>query len=62
MSKSLGNVYTLDNLRERGLSPLDYRFFVMRSHYRGSLNFTWEALQGAAEARRNLHDFAGVTC
>ena len=59
MSKSLGNVYSLDDLRERGFDPLDLRFFVMRAHYRGSLNFTWEALKGAAEARRSLIDFRG---
>ena len=59
MSKSLGNVYTLDDLRERGFDPLDFRFFVLRAHYRGSLNFTWEALKGAREARRSLVDFRG---
>jgi cysteinyl-tRNA synthetase len=30
---------------------------MMRGSYRNSLNFTWEALKGAAEARRNLNDF-----
>jgi cysteinyl-tRNA synthetase len=30
---------------------------MMRGHYRSSLNFTFEALQGAAEARKNLCDF-----
>ncbi len=54
MSKSLGNVYSLDDLAAQGFTPLDFRFFVLRSHYRGSLNFTWEALRGAAEARRSL--------
>ena len=57
MGKSLGNAYTLDDLSERGYSALDYRFLMMRGSYRTSLNFTWEALKGAAEARRNLNDF-----
>lgn len=57
MAKSLGNVYTLDDLSARGFAPLDFRFFVLRAHYRGSLNFTWDALRGAAEARRSLLDF-----
>ena len=30
MSKSLGNVYSLDDLHERGFEPLDFRFLVMR--------------------------------
>jgi cysteinyl-tRNA synthetase len=58
MSKSLGNVYSLDDLRERGFSPWDFRFLVMRGHYRTSLNFTWEVLKGAAEARKSLLDLA----
>jgi cysteinyl-tRNA synthetase len=57
MSKSLGNVYSLDDLAERGFSALDFRFLMLRGHYRSSLNFTFEALQGAAEARKNLADF-----
>ncbi len=59
MSKSLGNVYTLDDLIERGFSPWDFRFLVLRGHYRTQLNFTWEALRGAAEARRSLLDWRG---
>lgn len=59
MSKSLGNVYLLDDVVARGFSPLDLRFFLLRAHYRGSLNFTWAALQGAAEARKSLQDFRG---
>jgi len=59
MSKSLGNVWSLDDLEERGFSPLDYRFLIMRGHYRTQLNFTWDALRGAAEARKNLLDWRG---
>jgi cysteinyl-tRNA synthetase len=59
MSKSLGNVWSLDDLAARGFSPLDYRFFGLRAHYRGALNFTWEALKGAAEGRKTLHDLRG---
>ena len=57
MGKSLGNAYTLDDLAERGFSPLDFRLLLLRGNYRSPLNFTWEALKGAAEARANLNDF-----
>ncbi|MBC8370375.1 MAG: cysteine--tRNA ligase [Planctomycetes bacterium] len=57
MSKSLANVYSIDDLIERGFCALDFRFLMMRGHYRSALNFTFEALQGAAEARKNLCDF-----
>jgi cysteinyl-tRNA synthetase len=59
MSKSLGNVYSLDDLIEKGFEVLDFRFLVLKAHYRGSLNFTWEALRSAAEARKGLMDFRG---
>ena len=48
MSKSLGNVYLLKDIVERGYNPLSYRLFSYSSHYRNKLNFTWEAI-GAAE-------------
>lgn len=57
MSKSLGNVYSLDDLGTHGYCALDFRFLMMRGHYRSSLNFTFEALQGAAEARKSLCGF-----
>jgi cysteinyl-tRNA synthetase len=57
MSKSLGNVYTLDDLAERGFSAWDYRFLVLRGHYRTQVNFTWEILRSAKEARKKLGDW-----
>lgn len=53
VSKSLGNIYTLDDLHERGFSPLDFKMWVLSGHYRGERNFTFESL-AAAKARR-LH-------
>lgn len=47
MSKSLGNCYTIDQLIEKGYSPLDYKMLAFTSHYRNKLNFTWEALEAA---------------
>ncbi|MBR1884331.1 MAG: cysteine--tRNA ligase [Clostridia bacterium] len=47
MSKSLGNVYTIDDLINKGINPLAYRYFSFTSHYRNKLNFTWEAIEAA---------------
>lgn len=44
MSKSLGNTYLVDDIIERGYSPLAYRLMCFSSHYRNKLNFTWESL------------------
>ncbi|GAB4286706.1 MAG: cysteine--tRNA ligase [Candidatus Dojkabacteria bacterium] len=54
MSKSLGNVYTIDDLEANGFSPLDYRYFSLQAHHRSKQNFTWEALTAAKNAREKL--------
>lgn len=47
MSKSLGNVFTLQDLISRGYEPLAFRYLLLTSHYRSETNFTWKALGGA---------------
>ena len=56
MSKSLGNVYTLDDLKEKGISPLTYRFFSYSSHYRNKLNFTWDGIKAAESSLKKLRE------
>ncbi len=60
ISKSLGNGYTLDDLKERGFSPLDYRMFVLQSHYRSEGNFTFENLDAAKNRLRGLQAAADL--
>lgn len=47
MSKSLGNFYTVSNLRERGIHPLSYRYFNFQANYRTPLDFTFRAVEAA---------------
>ncbi len=54
MGKSMGNFITLSDVIERGLSPLAYRYFLLQTHYRKQLNFTWEALGAAQTAFEKL--------
>ncbi len=56
MSKSLGNLYTLDDLKERGYEPYVYRMFNFSSHYRKKINFTFEAMDSAKIALARLRD------
>lgn len=56
MSKSLGNVYLLDDIIKRGLDPLVYRFYNFSCHYRMKLNFTWEGMESAAVSLTRLRD------
>jgi cysteinyl-tRNA synthetase len=50
MSKSLGNLYTLDDLAARGFSAMEVRYVLLGGHYRKPLNFTLDSLAGAREA------------
>jgi cysteinyl-tRNA synthetase len=50
MSKSVGNVLTIADLRERGIHPLSFRYFTFQAHYRTPLSVTWEALEASQTA------------
>lgn len=54
MSKSLGNVVTVNSLKEAGYAPEVYRFFCLQSHYRNKLLFSYEGLEGAKSAYNKL--------
>lgn len=54
MSKSLNNIYTINQLVEKGYSPLDFRYLNLLTHYRKSLNFTFDALNSAKTALKSL--------
>ncbi|MFA7253432.1 MAG: cysteine--tRNA ligase [Patescibacteria group bacterium] len=54
MSKSLSNFYTLDDIREKGFSALDFRYYALGAHYRSKMNYTWEGIEGAKNARERL--------
>ena len=53
-SKSLGNVYLLKDIINKGFNPLSYRLFTYSSHYRNKLNFTWEAMEAAEKSLERL--------
>ncbi len=54
MSKSLGNMHTLSDLREKGFTPMEVRYVLIGAHYRKQLNFTLDSLSGAKEALHKL--------
>ena len=54
MSKSLGNVYLLKDIIDRGYNPLTYKLFSYSSHYRNKLNFTWEGMDAAEKSLERL--------
>ena len=56
MSKSLGNTYTLDQLKEKGIEPLAYKLFCFTAHYRTKLNFTFETALSTQTALNRLRE------
>jgi cysteinyl-tRNA synthetase len=54
MSKSANEFLRLASLADRGYDPLAFRYLCLTAHYRGPLNFTWEALDAAAAGLERL--------
>ena len=61
MGKSLGNFITLEQLftgdheaLDQAYSPMTVRFFILQAHYRGTLDFSNEALQSAEKGWQRL--------
>jgi len=61
MSKSLGNILTLNDVIQKGFSPLDLRYFYLQAHYRSTQNFTWEALKAARNAFNKLKEWVSYS-
>jgi cysteinyl-tRNA synthetase len=58
MSKSLGNVWNVSNLEEKGFRPLALRYFFLNAHYSKQQNFTFSALTSARNSLKNLKKLA----
>ncbi len=57
MSKSLGNLYTLDDLKAKGFSPMALRYALLASHPRKQQNFTLDSLHAAESALGTLRSY-----
>src|SRR5438874_751374 len=58
MAKRLGNVATVQDLRDQGVPAAAFRHFVFSTHYRKQLNMSSEALEASIEGVRRIGDFA----
>ena len=54
MSKSLGNIYTLSQLKEMGYEPLAYKLFCLNTNYGKTINFTFDGIKSAQSSLNNL--------
>ena len=57
MSKSLGNVYTVQDILDRGFRPSALRYVLISVHYRKQLTFSFDILAQADAALTRLCDF-----
>lgn len=57
MSKSLGNFFTLRDLLEKGIDPIDIRYLMLSAHYSTQLNFTFDSLNSAHKARHRVQNY-----
>lgn len=53
MSKSLGNIKTLDGIKD----PMAYRYLVMGAHYRSQMDFSTKDIESAGERIANLRAY-----
>jgi len=59
MSKSDGNFYTLREILDKGYTGREIRYELIGTHYRRSLNFTFDSLKANRAALARLDDFYG---
>ncbi len=57
MSKSLGNVYSVRDIIEKGHRASALRYLLLSTHYRKQLTFNWDGLEQAEAALTRLSDF-----
>ena len=57
MSKSLGNVFNLEDIVAQGFRPSALRYLYLGVHYRKQLKFSWTAMSQAEESLKRLTDF-----
>lgn len=56
MGKSLGNAYTLHDIKKKGHEVLALRYLYLTAYYRDTLNFTWDSLGASQTALSNLRE------
>lgn len=57
MSKSKGNFYTIKDLTDKGIDPLNIRFAILAAHYASVFNFTFEGIKSVSKGRYRIQDF-----
>ncbi len=62
MSKSLGNMYPLDEIVAKGFSPMALRYALLMGHPRKQLSFTLDSMHAAESALNKIRGYAKDLC
>ena len=60
MSKSLGNIYTLKDITDKGFDLQAFKLMILSKHYRTEGNFTWEILKASQNRLKKWHALADL--
>ena len=60
ISKSLGNIYTLNDIIQKGIDLDAFKLMTLSKHYRTEGNFTWEILESHAQRLKNWRSVAAL--
>jgi cysteinyl-tRNA synthetase len=54
IAKANGTFIKLNDLKEKNINPIAYRFLILTANYGSKMNFNWEALKGSEVALKRL--------
>lgn len=58
MSKSLGNFFTINDVKKQAINPISLKLLFYQTHYRQQMNFTWDSAKASHEAYKKLKEMA----
>jgi cysteinyl-tRNA synthetase len=58
MAKSIGNIYTLQDLQDRGYTTEAFKILILSKHLRTEGNFTWDILDAAQNRLKHWQEVA----
>jgi len=60
MGKSLGNAYTINDIKKKGFNPVSLRYLYLSAHYKEAQNFTWKSLEASEVSLENLYNYISI--
>lgn len=60
MGKSKGNFITVREIMDKGYQPMAIRLMMMQSHYRSSIDFSWDILESAQNSYKKILSWADL--